>query len=904
MFSLMWSEHCAYKHSRQLLQDAADRGPARSCWARARTPARSTSATGWRARSRSSRTTTRARSSRSRARRPASAASCATSSRSARGRSRCSTRCASASRRLGPLALPARARRRRHRPLRQLDRRRHRRRRDLLRGALRAELPGQRDVRRADRARRADPVAPPRAWATSSCCSARAPAATGSAARRCWPAPSSTTPTRQAPDRADRRPVRGEEAARVLARAARPRAARRAAGPRRRRADLVVAPRWRPRARSASTSTCAACRCARPDMEPFEIMVSESQERMLCVVEPDAASTRCSPSARAGRSTRRRSARSPTRGGCACSTARSWSATCRSSALVDECPAYDLEPVEPARPLYPAPPRDARRRRDPARAAARAARLARTSPRGAGRSSSTTAIVGSRTVRRPEAGRRRRAPAARRRRARDRGLDRRQRPPRGRRPVPRRGRGRARVRGQPGLRRRRAARPDQLPELRQPGEAAHRLAAHARGRRARRRLPRARRARSSAATCRSTTRAREGPIYPTPVVGMVGELPDAGARRPARLRAPRRRGRAGRRRLLAPSAAASELAKLRGEPVAGPLPDADLGELRALHAAVRQAVRSGALRSRARRRRGRRRRRAGRVLRSPAAVGASRRASDGVRAVRRGPGRVRRLRRRARRCAAFGAAARVIGEVGGDALEIEGVLTLAARRPRARPHRGAAGAGRLSRSTLLDTSHRCWEGRGEGVRATCPPTFLSIALPTEAPMRHLSFRIPAACGLLAAALTVGSQTSAFADPVPAAAPASIVASPQAADASVSQAADDVCFFYTRGDYVHPSGGDASGHGWWDNIDCPTSLRGRHGAAGGVLQRRRLAEEGHRRQGDGERPAAAPGTARPGAGACNGGTAKTGWRSVVDVDLVGISRLAGQAHHARAEHRLP
>ena len=41
---------------------------------------------------------------------------------------------------------------------------------------------------------------------------------------------------REAPDGADRRPVRGEEAARVLARAARRRAARRAAGPRRRRA--------------------------------------------------------------------------------------------------------------------------------------------------------------------------------------------------------------------------------------------------------------------------------------------------------------------------------------------------------------------------------------------------------------------------------------------------------------------------------------------------------------------------------------------------------------------------------------------------------------------------------------------------------------------------------------------
>ena len=63
-------------------------------------------------------------------------------------------------------------------------------------------------------------------------------------------------------------------------------------------------------------------------MEPFEIMVSESQERMLCVVEPRAAATRCWRSARAGRSTARRSARSPTRAGCGCSTVTSWSATC------------------------------------------------------------------------------------------------------------------------------------------------------------------------------------------------------------------------------------------------------------------------------------------------------------------------------------------------------------------------------------------------------------------------------------------------------------------------------------------------------------------------------------------------------------------------------------------------
>ncbi len=45
---------------------------------------------------------------------------------------------------------------------------------------------------------------------------------------------------RQAPDGPDRRPVRGEEAARVLARAARPRPARRAPGPRRRRAHVLV----------------------------------------------------------------------------------------------------------------------------------------------------------------------------------------------------------------------------------------------------------------------------------------------------------------------------------------------------------------------------------------------------------------------------------------------------------------------------------------------------------------------------------------------------------------------------------------------------------------------------------------------------------------------------------------
>ena len=88
-----------------------------------------------------------------------------------------------------------------------------------------------------------------------------------------------------------------------------------------------------------------------------------------------------------------------------------------------------------------------------------------------------------------------------------------------------------------------------------------------------------------------------GPIFPTPVVGMVGELPKAA-----------RSGRLGFAEegdvvavisagSWAPAAMGSELAKLRGEAPFGELPQADLGELRALHAAVRQAVRAGALRS-------------------------------------------------------------------------------------------------------------------------------------------------------------------------------------------------------------------------------------------------------------------------------------------------------------------
>jgi phosphoribosylformylglycinamidine synthase len=165
-----------------------------------------------------------------------------------------------------------------------------------------------------------------------------------------------------------------------------------------------------------------------------------------------------------------------------------------------------------------------------------------------------------------------------------------------------------------------------------------------------------------------------GPIYPTPVVGMVGELPD-----------PAKAGRLGFAAegdaiaLIAtgwsPAAAGSELAKLRGEPIAGDLPAADLGSLRALHAAVRRGVRDGVLRS------------AHDVAEGGLAVALAEAClAGGVGAAidfgapadeallfGEGPGAfvVSGPREALGR---FGAAAQVIGTVGGDALRIEGVL--------------------------------------------------------------------------------------------------------------------------------------------------------------------------------------------------------------------------------------
>jgi phosphoribosylformylglycinamidine synthase subunit PurL len=86
----------------------------------------------------------------------------------------------------------------------------------------------------------------------------------------------------------------------------------------------------------------------------------------------------------------------------------------------------------------------------------------------------------------------------------------------------------------------------------------------------------------------------EGPIYPTPVVGMVGELPD-----PARAcgSAFVREGDAiGLLGPFEPNLAGSELAKLRGELAMG-LPQPDVAAAAAACATVREAVRAGRLSS-------------------------------------------------------------------------------------------------------------------------------------------------------------------------------------------------------------------------------------------------------------------------------------------------------------------
>jgi phosphoribosylformylglycinamidine synthase subunit PurL len=137
------------------------------------------------------------------------------------------------------------------------------------------------------------------------------------------------------------------------------------------------------------------------DMEPFEIMISESQERMLCVVEPERLPELLEVC-------ERWEVRA-TRIGEVTDTGRlrvldgdELVGDMPVPALVDDCPLYDLEPEAPAEPIYPDPP--ARIGEDAGAAQSLVAVLG--APTVASKRfafEQYDSLVGARTVRRPQA---------------------------------------------------------------------------------------------------------------------------------------------------------------------------------------------------------------------------------------------------------------------------------------------------------------------------------------------------------------------------------------------------------------------------------------------------------------------------------------------------------------------
>jgi phosphoribosylformylglycinamidine synthase subunit PurL len=161
-----------------------------------------------------------------------------------------------------------------------------------------------------------------------------------------------------------------------------------------------------------------------------------------------------------------------------------------------------------------------------------------------------------------------------------------------------------------------------------------------------------------------------GPIFPTPVVGMVGKLPDAS--RAGRLGFAREGDAIALVGTFEPSSAGSELAKLRGRPAVGELPIVQTGPVRDAHDTVRNGIRSGALHS------------AHDISEGGVAVaiaecciagglGASVRLPDGLDPFGEAPGRAFIVSGSPEALAGF----RLIGTVGGAELRIEGLLELA-----------------------------------------------------------------------------------------------------------------------------------------------------------------------------------------------------------------------------------
>jgi phosphoribosylformylglycinamidine synthase len=327
-----------------------------------------------------------------------------------------------------------------------------------------------------------------------------------------------------------------------------------------------------------------------PGMEPFEVMVSESQERMLCVVEParlDTVLELCEKWEVGGAAI-----------GTVTDTMR-MRVLCDGElvgdmpvrALVDDCPLYDLEPRKPAKPVYAAPAASL--------APGGGAHETLLALLGSANLSSRRAlfeqydaIVQSRTVRRPE-----QADAAvlalpdgsalavsidgNGRRV---GAD----PYRGTiAAVLECAANLACVGAEPlgttnNLNFGNPEKPHiawQLTEaVRGLGDACRALAAPIVG-----------------GNVSLYNEGATGPIYPTPVIGMVGRLPDA--RRAAGLGFTEVGAQIALVGSFSPALAASELDKLHGRPLPDGLPELDLAGIIATHAAVREAVRAGALAS-------------------------------------------------------------------------------------------------------------------------------------------------------------------------------------------------------------------------------------------------------------------------------------------------------------------
>jgi phosphoribosylformylglycinamidine synthase II len=333
------------------------------------------------------------------------------------------------------------------------------------------------------------------------------------------------------------------------------------------------------------------------DMEPFEVMVSESQERMLCVVEPDkldAVLALCEKWEVGGSAI-----------GTVTSTGRvrvtrdgELVADMPVRALVDDCPLYDLQPAKPSEPVYSPPVATLVSATSPSETL-----LALLScPNIASRRplfEQYDAIVQSRTVRRPE-----QADAA------VLVLE----------PSGASGEPRSALAASIDCNGRRVAADPYRGAIESVLECAANLAcvgaeplgttnnlnfgnpekAHIAWQlsEAVRGLGEACRALDAPIVGGNVSLYNEGatgPIYPTPVIGMVGLLPDA--RKAGRLGFVRAGEQVALVGPFAPSLGASELSKLRGEPLPDGLAEIDIDAVREAQRVVREAVRSGALSS-------------------------------------------------------------------------------------------------------------------------------------------------------------------------------------------------------------------------------------------------------------------------------------------------------------------